>query len=42
MLGVGFIIPGNPLNVLDTIARASLSDSGVPSGGSLILTWKDV
>lgn len=27
VLGVGFIIPGNPLNVLDSVARASLSHS---------------
>lgn len=37
MLGVGFIIPGNPLNVLDSAVRASLSHSGMPNGGNFNL-----
>ena len=34
VLAVGFIIPGNPLNVLDSVARASLSLRRREGGGA--------
>jgi len=40
-VGVGFIIPGNPLNVLDTVLKASLSHSGIPGWRKLNLNLEE-